>query len=358
MSSDAAAKLWEDQINKSLIQLAHGSTSNEKLGAIVAIGRCAHIVQRYVAYFKHYLSEHLLDLGKEDTIEAKRSYRFYNYVKSALSHPDYSVMLLAADTLGKIIQVGGSVFDDTFMEFEVPAAVELMQSDRQEHSRYSGVLILKALALHNPTSFYPHIPLVFDKILIPLRDSRSQLRELAAELLAACLDIITSRERQSKTPFLTKILQDAQAGLKSASAETIHGSLLTFRELLLHGGMFMKDAYVETAEAILKLRTHRDVLVRKTVLTLIPTLALYDTQTFSEYFMHKAMGHLLEQLQKPAERSTAFIAIGEVAGSVGSEMKQFLESIMEQIKAGLMSYAQAKLYVAFLLSHTQSNSDL
>lgn len=254
-------------------------------------------------------------------------------------------MLAAADTLGKIIQVGGSVFDDAFMEFEVPAAIELMQSDRQEHARYAGVLILKALALHNSTCFYPHIPLVFDKILTPLRDPRSQLREAAAELLAACLDIITSRERQSKTPFLLKIMQDAQAGLKSTSAETIHGSLLTFRELLLHGGMFMKDAYVDTAETILRLRTHRDALVRKTVLTLIPTLALYDTQRFSEYFMHKAMGHLLEQLTKNTERSTAFMAIGEVASSVGSEMKQFLESIMEQIKQGLTAYAQAKMYV-------------
>lgn len=254
-------------------------------------------------------------------------------------------MLVAAETLGKIIQVGGSVFDDAFMDFEVPAAIELMQSDRQEHARYAGVLILKALALHNPTCFYPHISLVCDKILIPLRDSRPQLREISAELLAACLDIISSRERQAKTPFLAKMLQDAQTGLKSASTETIHGSLLTFRELLLHGGMFMKDAYVDTAETILRLRTHRDPLIRKTILTLIPTLALYDTQTFSEYFMHKAMSHLLEQLAKPAERSTAFVAIGEVASSVGSEMKQFLESIMEQIKQGLTTFAQAKAYV-------------
>lgn len=47
LSSDAAAKLWEDQINKSLIHLAHGSTSSEKQGAIVAIGACMHIA------FKH-----------------------------------------------------------------------------------------------------------------------------------------------------------------------------------------------------------------------------------------------------------------------------------------------------------------
>ncbi|THH04859.1 hypothetical protein EW145_g5218 [Phellinidium pouzarii] len=318
MSSDAAAMLWEDQIVKRLIpSLAHGSTSVEKMGAIVAI-------------------EHLLDLEKEETIETKRNcYRFYNYVKFALPYPDYSVMQAAAETLGKIVQVGGSVFDDAFMDFEVPAAIQLMQSDRQEPGRYAGVLILKQLALHNSTCFHLHISLVFEKLLIPLRDPRLIVREVAAELLAACLDIITQRERQSKTPFLTKILQDAQAGLKTASAETIHGSLLTYRELLLHAGMFMKDAYMDTAETILRLRTHRDALVRKTIITLIPTLALYDTQTFSECFMHKAMGHLLEQLSKTTERAVAFTAIGQVAGSVGSEMKQFLEPIMEHIKQGL-----------------------
>ncbi|KAI5120260.1 hypothetical protein M0805_004596 [Coniferiporia weirii] len=318
MSSDAAAKFWEDQIVKRLIPpLAHGSTSVEKMGAIVAI-------------------EHLLDLEKEETIETKRNcYRFYNYVKFALPYQDYSVMQAAAEALGKIVQVGGSVFDDAFMDFEVPLAIELMQSDRQEPGRYAGVLILKELALHNSTCFHPYISLVFDKLLIPLRDPRLIVRDVAAELLAACLDIITQRERQSKTPFLTKILQDAQAGLRTASAETIHGSLLTYRELLLHAGMFMKDAYIDTAETILRLRTHRDALVRKTIITLIPTLALYDTQTFSECFMHKAMGHLLEQLSKTTERSVAFTAIGQVASSVGSEMKQFLETIMEHIKQGL-----------------------
>lgn len=39
------------------------------------------------------------------------------------------------------------------------------------------------------------------------------------------------------------------------------------------------------------------------VITLIPTLAVYDTQTFSEHFLHKAMGHLLTLLSKSHERS-------------------------------------------------------
>lgn len=65
----------------------------------------------------------------------------------------------------------------------------------------------------------------------------------------------------------------------------------------------MKEGFLDTAEQIIRFKNSRDVLVRKMVITLIPTLSGYDTQTFSEHFLHKAMAHLLDQLQKPTERS-------------------------------------------------------
>jgi FKBP12-rapamycin complex-associated protein len=65
----------------------------------------------------------------------------------------------------------------------------------------------------------------------------------------------------------------------------------------------MKENFLDSAEQILRFKSHRDSLVRSTVITLIPTLAAYDTQTFAEHFLHKAMGHLLTQLEKPSERS-------------------------------------------------------
>lgn len=65
----------------------------------------------------------------------------------------------------------------------------------------------------------------------------------------------------------------------------------------------MKENFLDAAEQILSYKTHRDALVRKMVITLIPTLAVYDTQTFSEHHLHKAMAHLLTQLDKPNERS-------------------------------------------------------
>lgn len=66
----------------------------------------------------------------------------------------------------------------------------------------------------------------------------------------------------------------------------------------------MKDSYFETAEMILRHRNHRDPLIRKAVVSLIPALAEYDSQKFSDNFLHRAMGHLLEQLMKPTERSS------------------------------------------------------
>lgn len=98
---------------------------------------------------------------------------------------------------------------------------------------------------------------------------------------------------------------------------------------------FMKKHFLDAAEQIFSFKTHKDVLVRKTVTTLIPTLAVYDTASFSEHLLHKGIAHLLTQLEKPAERSVAFIALGHVATAVGSDMKPFLETIMTHVKQGL-----------------------
>ncbi|KAF9647181.1 atypical/PIKK/FRAP protein kinase [Thelephora ganbajun] len=317
MSSSTEAKMWDDTINRRLFDLVHSPNTSEKLGGILAI-------------------DFLLLIGGEETIESKRNlFRFYHYVKSLLPNSDMNLMLAASKTLGKIAEIGGAAFGEHFMDYEVPAAINLLQSGKQEPGGYAGVLILKELARHSANYFHSHVGLVFDKILIPLRDPRVIVREGAAELLAACLEIVAQRDRQQRNPYLIRILQDAQAGLRMNQPEIIHGSLITYRELLLHGGMFMKEDFLDSAEQILSFRQHRDSLVKKMVITLIPTLAVYDTQTFSEHYLHKAMGHLLTQLEKPNERSFAFIAIGHTATAVGSEMKPFLEPVMNQIKHGL-----------------------
>ncbi|KAJ7823024.1 phosphatidylinositol 3-kinase [Mycena leptocephala] len=293
MSPDVAGKVW-DNVNQAIFDLMHSQHNERKLGGLLAMNL-------------------LLQIDGEETLDSKRNlFRFYNYVKHLLPDPDVNLMLLASQTLGKIVfaasksinhvSSAGGAFNESFMDHQVPAAINLIQPDKQESPRYAGVLILKELARNSPTYFYAHIGLVFDNILVPLRDQRLIVRDAAAELLATCLEIVGQRELPNKNPYLNNVLKDAQAGLRQAQPEIIHASLLAYRQLLLHGGMFMKDAFAHTAETILRFRSHRDSLIRRLVMTLIPVLASYDTETFCDLYLKKSMAHLAGVLDKPNDR--------------------------------------------------------
>ncbi|KAG8995960.1 phosphatidylinositol kinase- protein kinase tor1 [Tulasnella sp. JGI-2019a] len=315
LSADGVAKLWNDHINRPLFTLIHSKVMHENLGGIAAIN-C------------------LIDAEQEDTMEFKKNlFRLYNYVKTLLPSQDMNVMIAASKTLGRIAEAGGASFGDHFVDFEVPRALQLLQGDK-DSGKYAAVLVLRELARHSPNHYYTYVSLVFDKIWIALRDARSVVREGAAELLAACLDIVQNRERNTRGPVHSKLLAEAMAGARQTHADSIHGSLLAFRELFLHANMFMKPHFVEVGDTILLYKDHKDALIRKTVIILIPTLAVYDTQTFSEKYLNKAMGQLLSQLKKP-DRDLAFEAIGHVAAAVGSDMKTFLDPLMAYIKEGL-----------------------
>ncbi|KAJ7758626.1 phosphatidylinositol 3-kinase [Mycena metata] len=328
-----------DLISRRLFELIHSQNGTDNIGGLVAI-------------------DHLIDTPTSSpTLDSHHNlFRFYNYVKHLLPNPDPALILAASKTLGHILALGGPAFGETFMEHQVPAAVALTSthssssSSSSSHdlaagmSRYAGALILKELARNMPVQFAAHLPAVLETaVLPPLRDARLVVREAAAELLAACLEIGAQRERVAGTgtTYLAKILADAQAGLKFNQPEVIHGSLLTYRELLLHAGAFMRDGFAEAAESILAFRANRDAAVRRIVVSMIPTLASFNTPLFKELVLHKAMAHLLSLLEKSGERDYALIAIGHTATAVGADMKPFLETIMSHIKTRLKEAAAA-----------------
>jgi hypothetical protein len=72
---------------------------------------------------------------------------------------------------------------------------------------------------------------------------QNNVREAAGELLAACLDILTSKERErdqdlgpSKTGVLRKLIDDISINAHQTNPIHIHGALWAYRMLLLHGG--------------------------------------------------------------------------------------------------------------------------
>ena len=64
----------------------------------------------------------------------------------------------------------------------------------------------------------------------------------------------------------------------------------------------MIEFYQTTCELVLKYKDNKDVGVRKHVITLIPSMATYDSQAFVTHYMHRGMAYLLQSLGKPTDR--------------------------------------------------------
>ena len=182
------------------------------------------------------------------------------------------------------------------------------------------------------------------------------IREAAAGALAGCLLIVTQRDGQYRADMFGMVYDQAQRGLRLNTPEAIHGSLLGYKELFLEGKMvrnsklrsprlpmltksifqFMHDRYTEVCDQILSFKDHRDPLVRRAVVELIPTLASYNHADFTAHYLHKTMLYLLGQLRNNRDRTTSFLAIGHVAMQVKSAMAPYLDPILGSIKEGLL----------------------
>lgn len=100
---------------------------------------------------------------------------------------------------------------------------------------------------------------------------------------------------------------------------------------------------MKTCDTVFQYRDHRDGLVRRAVISLIPDLAAYNPAEFASAYLHRSMVHILNQLRKDKERSlmkekdrsNAFLAIGKVALVAGADMGEFLDDILLCIKDGL-----------------------
>ncbi|CAO3668466.1 unnamed protein product [Umbelopsis vinacea] len=294
-------------INPRIFQLIQSSDNHEKLGAIIAIDK-------------------LIDLEPERNAD-----RFNNYLSSVLPYNDPSVMIPAARVLGRLA-TSQSTFTADLVDGQVERALEWLQGDR---SRLAAVLVLRELAINSPTLIYASVPRLLDLVWIAIRDSRQLIRETAAECLSQCLEIIQQRESPLRLVWYHRIWDEITKGLKLNNADATHGSLLAMRELLLHAGMFMTDMYRDVCEIALRLKDSRDHLIRKTVVSILPTLARYDPSAFMDEYLHRCMNHLLSLLRKEKDRKDAFIAIGNIAVEVKSSMSPYLDAILMHIRETL-----------------------
>ncbi|KAK2747845.1 phosphatidylinositol kinase- protein kinase tor1 [Onygenales sp. PD_40] len=300
-----------------------GSDANEKIGGLLVL-------------------DLLIDFDGLDA--AQKTTRFASYLRSALRSNDNAVLIYAARSLGRLAKPGGALTAE-LVESEIQSALEWLQTERQESRRFAAVLVIRELAKGSPTLLYGFVPQIFELIWVALRDPKVLIRETSAEAVSECFEILAARDVQVRQQWFGRIYDESLQGLRSSNVDWIHGSLLTLKELLLKGAMFMNEHYRNTCEIVLRLKDHRDPKIRTQIVLTIPILASYAPLDFTNIYLHRFMIYLQAQLKRDKERNAAFIAIGKIANAVGNSIGQFLDGIIVYIREGLTMKARNRAAV-------------
>ncbi|KAF2843628.1 phosphatidylinositol 3-kinase tor2 [Patellaria atrata CBS 101060] len=255
---------------------------------------------------------------------------------------DTHAMYFASRAIARLAEPGGT-FTAELVEAEVKNALEYLHADRVENRRFSAVLILRDLARSSPTLMYSFIGDIFDIIWVALRDPKVLIRETAAEAVSAIFEITAARDSSLRHQYFGQVYDEVMRGFGLGSVDAVHGSLLTVKQLLQKGAMFMHgQKYKETCETVLKFKDSRDGLIRKEVINIIPILATYAPQEFALNYLHTCMLHLQGLIKKDKDRSLAFVAIGKVARAMGSNMQNYIDGILIFIREGLTMRTRTK----------------
>jgi FKBP12-rapamycin complex-associated protein len=282
----------------------------------------------------------LIDFKGDDA--GQKTTRFASYLRAVLRGNDTNAMVYASQALGKLATPGGTLTAE-LVEAEVKTALEHLQIDRQENRRFAAVLTLAELAKNAPTLLFAWVGQILEVMWVALRDPKVVIREKAAIAVSACFEILSGRETELRSRLLTRVYDEVIKGFSMNTVDTIHGSLLTLKELLLKGNMFMHgQRYKEACEIVMRYKDHKDNLIRKEVINIIPTLASYAPAEFTSSYLHQSMLHLQGLIKRDKDRNDAFNAVGKVASAVGSSIAPYLEGILGYIKEGLAMKARNK----------------
>ncbi|CAL2279479.1 unnamed protein product [Prunus armeniaca] len=310
--SGEAFSRFMDQLYDRISSLLESSDVAENLGALRAI-------------------DELIDVAFGEN--SSKVSKFANYIRTVFEvKRDPDILVLASRVLGHLARAGGAMTADE-VERQIKIALGWLRGDRVEYRRFAAVLILKEMAENASTVFNVHVPEFVDAIWVALRDPMLPIRERAVEALRACLGVIEKRETRWRVQWYYRMFEATQDGLgKNASVHSIHGSLLAVGELLRNTGEFMMSRYREVAEIVLRYLEHRDRLVRLSITSLLPRIAHFLRDRFVTNYLTICMNHILAVLRIPAERSSGFVALGEMAGALDGELVHYLPTITSHLR--------------------------
>ncbi|KAJ2062155.1 phosphatidylinositol kinase- protein kinase tor1 [Coemansia sp. S146] len=273
-----------------------------------------------------------------DTLNEAQRTRIPVQLKILLKQSNQTASAEAVEVYKKLVNKKWTTFM-SLVETDLSHSLEWLANERNKVLRMTALHIIEALCTSTNTALFPFIPKILTQLSSYLRDHKYELRIAASRALGACLGMMSSHDTVTRVRWLSYLYEEQQQGHGSGSVEGYHAALLICQELIQHGGMYMQANFAPTSDLALKLKDHRDPVVHKAAISLLPVLARYSPRDFTklnvsdETLMARSCSYLIG-ISKTSERdrATAFLALGQIAQSCSAEFKPFLESITRAIK--------------------------
>ncbi|CUS21363.1 LAQU0S03e00848g1_1 [Lachancea quebecensis] len=323
---------FSNDINNKIFELIHGTSSFEKLGGVLAVDT---LIEFY---------------AQSDELPNQTS-RLANYLRVLVPSNDVEVMRAAAATLGKLAIPGGTLTSD-FVDFEVKTCIEWLTTSpensssnfKQELRKHASLLIITAIADNSPYLLYPYINSILDNIWRALRDTKLAIRVDAAQTLYKCMAIIQERDFKLTKKWFQRLFEGCAYGLQLNGNEAIHATLLVYRQLLSLQGSHLQEQFDEMYEMTMRYKDHKYNVIRKEVYAILPLLASADPQLFTDKYLDHVMIHYLTLLKNMhasptnnSDRAAISVSIGDIAQQVGSNIAPYMDSILDNVRDGLMT---------------------
>ncbi|KAJ2722721.1 phosphatidylinositol kinase- protein kinase tor1 [Coemansia sp. Benny D115] len=270
-----------------------------------------------------------------EALETKQKVRMVVQLGNLLKSTDMAVCQDATEVYRQVLQrrwpeAMNSVGKDVEM------CIQWLGNHSNKVRQLTALLLLDALSNHAPTSIYAHISRIFTLLGTPLKDKSLEVRLAAARSMGACLRLVPKQEHSPSGVLLSYLYEELQRDQKLGSAESSHAALLQCQELVQFGGSFMLAHFGYASELALSLKEHRDPVVRRAAIGLLPVLAKFSIDKFVTYTIGTDLlltrsYEFLTKLVRANDNdcATALVALTQITQSSGSQFEQVLdETIM------------------------------
>lgn len=307
-----------DEVFFLLLELAKSNEKHEIMGLFKAINRIVKAIR--------------------ETQTLPFVNRFLPLIFQQLSSSDVDIITKAVECVGTLVKLGGSHSTES-IDTQVKAALSWLRGETfgtGENRKLAAVLVLKEFCVHAPVATFNSITAgqkeCLKDLLGSLKDSRSNVREAAFDLVQAFLKLISNREEATRKELYLLICNKAKADITSTDVLALHASILIVEALLTHSPPdFLPEQYGDICESVFKCRDHKNVQIKKAIVVLIPKLAAYSIPTFVAKYLQPAMAFILDFILKKAvkERGTGFVALGSLCKILPKEnFMTYVQSIL------------------------------